>query len=257
MQPVWIGGSEKTMNKQKSRQSGRQGSALLTVIIVVLIASAFVATLASVSVSRTFMAKKLAERIKAVAIAEAGASKAYSIVAVDFDQRTNDAAFPATAYAGGMYDVVVTPVGSDEANICSTGVYGSVTEVAVLDVKVFGTGVTSSNSSASAYDFAIVSGGEIGWTGASTFNGGAGLHGNGRFTRSGSGDLEGNVSSSTGFRSNGNAGGVNGDVTAPEMAGNLSNISGATTEANVPLVSIPDIDLTPYYNAALASGSVV
>lgn len=245
------------MNVFEKWRKRRNGSSLLTITILVAIASAFAATSVGVSLSRTFMAKKLAERIKAVAIAEAGVSEAYSILVKDFSQRTNAAAFPLTGYADGHYDVAVSAISSNGASVCSTGVYGSVSEVVILDLMKT-PGQAPYTSDPVAFDYAILAGGEIDWTGSSMFHStNVAVHSNGGFTRSGSGYLNADVSSSTAFRSNGSAGGIDGDVRAPSLSGKLSSISGTTSEEAVPLVEFPDIDLTPYYNEALANGEVI
>ena len=124
----------------------------------------------------------------------------------------------------------------------------------MIDIGTSSPGVPVDWSSISNYT--VVSGGEITWTGASEFNGGGGLHSNGKFLRTGSGEVEGDVTTSTEFETLGNSGGIDGDVTAPIISGKTGNILGAKTVAAVPLVTIPDIDLTPYYIEALANGEV-
>ena len=51
---------------------------------------------------------------------------------------------------------------------------------------------------------------------------------------------------------------VGGSVTAPDLSYKATKVTigGTATEASVDIVEIPDIDLTPYYNYALAHGEV-
>lgn len=245
------------MKRNHNIWASRQGSALLTIIVIVLIGSALVATLASVTSSRSFMAKKLAERVKAEAIAEAGIGKAYSILAADFDQRTNAAAFPATPYAGGVYDVAVTAVGDDDASICSTGTYGSVTEVVILDVRLSG-GAVAGPGPQEPWECAILSGGNMTWTGNGTTIVGSGglVHANGSYKQTGSTVLEGNLSSCVQVWCTGTTV-IDGDAEAPSYKGKApGNVTGTATTGPVAAIPIPNIDLCPYYNHALANGEV-
>lgn len=237
----------------KSKQS-RKGSALFTVMMIIMAVTALLAYTTRASLQQVFSAHKLADRIKAGAIAEAGAHDAYHILATNFTERTSDARFPLTSFAGGTYDVTVVPVSNTVAVIHSTGIYGSAHETVILDIKNYG---SSSDVSypPNSFDFSILSGGEIKWSGGSQMLG-ASLHSNSGFTIGGSGFIEANIESSVSYKSNGNASGVTGDVSAPSISGNLSNISGSKNVQAVPLVQIPDIDLTPYYNHALANGEV-
>lgn len=240
--------------KKKDKTKSKRGSALLIVLTIVVSMSALLTVSVTGGLQQAFFATRLADRVRAQLIAEAGAHEAYTILKADWDERLSDTAFPSTSFGGGTYDVRVVPTNA-MASIRSTGTYGSARELAILDVINLGTtspGVTVNWSVISNYT--IVAGGQITWTGASQFLGNGALHSNAQFTRSGNGYVDGNVTSSTQFHTQGNANGINGTVSAPIISGPTSKISGTRTVGAVALVTIPDIDLTPYATEAAANG---
>ncbi|MDA1044391.1 MAG: hypothetical protein O3C57_04120 [Verrucomicrobia bacterium] len=246
------------MNIIKYNRTARknEGSALLVVLSLIALLSLTLAVVQRSGLQQSFTARQLADRIRATAIAEAGANEAYTILQSDWDARLNDDAFPLKTYGNGTYDVTCTPVMDTNAKIHSLGVYGSATAEAALDVIQLGSSLTLGQEWNAATNFSVLAGGTISWTGNSQFVGGGGLHANSDFIRSGNGQLDGNVSSSTSFTTRGNAGGIQGDVTAPNIMGNLSNISGASTATEVALVAIPNLDMSPFFNEANAYGEV-
>jgi hypothetical protein len=240
--------------KNASRNRSRRGGGLVAVLVVTLSISGLLAGVMAGSLQRAFMAKRLADRIRAKAIAERGVSTTYAALASDFDLRTNENAFTETEYAGGSVDVDVTPIGDDSAVINSTATYGSATEVAMLDVRIYGGNDVGSGGA--AYGCAILADGEISWTGCGVFFGDSLVHANNAFVQAGSGELNAKVSSSVSVVLKGNSGAINGDVVAPEVSGKTSKVSGTITEQAVDEIPIPEIDLAPYYNEALANGQV-
>lgn len=250
------------MSTQRQFRREQNGSALVAVLTVILVVTAVLGTVAGMSANRAFMARKLSERIKAVAIAEAGASHAYSMLATNFDLRLNDSAFPPTPYHDGYYDVTVKPVGANVAVIYSTGVCGSVSEYVMLDIQRFpqGSAWWENPAATSAFAYAAVSGGSMTWNGSGTIRvEGGRLHSNSEFNMTGSGIMTGRnsrLSSSVGIRSTGSTI-FYGDAAAPAYEGKSpENILGTVTTGAVPVVGIPNIDLTPYYNWALTNGQV-
>jgi len=249
------------MKRNSIFRDRRQGAALFTVLVVIFAISAFLATITASSLQRSFMARRLGDRIRALAIAEAGVNEAYTVLTTNWADRLADTAFPLTAYASGTYDVTVTPVSNNVAIICSTGVYGEVTAVAILDVANFGSGGGGGSGPTDvAYDYAILSGGTFRFNGCgdiSGTNGAALLHSNDSM------NIRGNASANLGIQSSteiaiGNNITIDGDVTAPVLDYRPSKvtITGTASEQSVPLVDIPDIDLTPYYNWANDHGEV-
>ncbi len=172
------------MNTMKDKMRGkifnsREGSALLTVLLVVLISSVLVASFFAMSTQRSFMAKRLTNRTRAISIAEAGVHVAYSILSTNFDARASDDAFPATSYGGGQFDVTVTAISNNIAVIKSEGLYQGVAEVVILDVTKYGadtpgSGGTSNPPPQGAWACAIISGDDMTWTGSGMTDVGSG-----------------------------------------------------------------------------------
>ena len=129
------------------------------------------------------MAKRLTYQTRAPAIAETGAQKAYIALMQNFSLRTNAAAFAPTVFAGGSYDVTVTPLGQDNALITSTGTYRSIDQAVMIDVKMFR---PKTRSDLAAYAYGILANGEISWSGCGVFNGGSLIHANDDIKQAGS-----------------------------------------------------------------------
>jgi len=239
----------KTYRKINNRQ---EGGALFAVLVVIFMVCALLGTMVSASLYRSFVVRKLSDHVRAMAIAEGGANQAYTLLSTNFNARTNGTAFPLTSYGGGTFDAAVTAVDNDMAVICCTGVYGYAVASVIVDLKDYGSG-----GGGGAFDYAIVSGDNMTFTGSGTtdVNGGA-VYANGQYKMTGSCRLAGNLFSSVNIWSTGSTE-INGDATAPAWQGKSpGNVTGtATTEAVTP-IEIPDIDLTPYYNEALANGEV-
>lgn len=237
--------------------SSKRGSAIVTVMIVITVAGTLVATMAYSSSVRAMRAAQLADKIKATAIAEAGVAEAYSRIAVNWSLRENPYAFPKTNYGGGTYDCTVTPVGSNVAVISCTGVYHSVAAAVIADCRNYGPRGTIDDAAddpgntLDAFDFAVVTGGDGQWGGGGSISISNGtVHANGSFNMNGGGVVNGNVESSTGINGVGSVT-INGETDAPSYGGKFpANINGDVDVTNVPLVTIPDMDLTPYFNQA-------
>jgi hypothetical protein len=239
----------------------REGQALLTVMGIIFALCIVLGVVIAASSARTYMAQKLADRTRAVAIAEAGAASAYSVLVTNFSLRTNSAAFPGAAYGGGSYALKVTPVSSNVAVVSSTGTCGIAKEYVVLDVKNYGpygatnwsSGGTTNGLSTNAFDYAICAGGTLSWAGNADMQMSNGwMHCNAGYSANGNNTIRGNVSSSVSIGMVGGAE-ITGTGEAPVISGGGI---GNPVIATVPLVPIPIIDLTPYYNAALANGQV-
>jgi cytoskeletal protein CcmA (bactofilin family) len=230
---------------------------------VVLTVSLLLGTLASIGAQRVYVTRRHIHRTKAQAIAEAGIDYAYSVLQTNFAQRTNAAAFPPTAFAGGTFDVTVVPVSNDVAIIYSAGQFGVAAADVAADARDYGVGVGGPGGAPidpAVFDFAVLCGGTFDFGGCGTVtstNGTVLFHANGEIAIKGSADVDLDIESSV-LISIGNNHVLGGDVTAPELDYNPDNvtIAGDATEEPVPLVTIPDIDLTPYYNWALAHGEV-
>ena len=85
---------------------------------------------------------------------------------------------------------------------------------------------------------------------------GAPVHANTAFSMNGGGVVNGYVSSSVEIGCVGNCD-IIGDATAPAWSGKFpARVQGEATTADVPLLQIPQLDLTPYYNWAAEHGAV-
>ena len=234
----------------------RRGAALVSVIATVFVTSAILAVTVSASAQRAFMARRLSNRIHAATIAESGANHAYSVLVTNFEARHNAENFPSQSFAGGYYSVGVFPIGDNMAVIHSTGTYKGVEGHVILDIKDFGEDTPGSPGGGPAYGLVILAGGTVTWQGASQFINGGLVHGNQAFTQGGSGYLDGNIASTVSIRINGSSGYIGGDAMSPVVSGHTDNIHGTIYRQTTPAIAIPQIDLTPYYNHAVANGEV-
>lgn len=241
------------MRTSAEKTDTKAGTSLPVVLGTILVVSILLAAVSRTAGQRAFTARQLACRIRAQALAETGVSHAYNLLAQDFEQRTNEASFPLTQYDGGTYDVSVTPLGEDNAVIRGVGTYASVRESVIVDVRRHVQDVAQQDV---AYGYAILADGEISWTGCGVFEGDSRVHANSTFKQAGCGELNADISSSAAVTLKGNSGEIDGDVTAPDVSGKTGKVTGTITETAVPEVSLPVIDLVPYYNEALANGEV-
>ena len=249
------------MKTRKQSCRADRGSALLIVLgIIAMIASALGVTYSATS-QRVFLTRKLADRTRALMYAEAGVHHAYTVLTEDWSQKSTTAAFPPTAYGMGSYDVTVTPLTNEVAVVRSVGVCRSADATVVVDLKNFGRSGTASGPAdppeGSAWEHTIFSNGEISLRGSGNVKGS--IHGNAAVMFGGSlnffpGPID--VSSSTEIEVNGGVM-TPGSLTAPTIRISGGNGGGcAVQETAVPSVPFPDLDLTPYYNTAVANGQV-
>lgn len=242
----------KTMQIEMRR---RQGSALLTVLLLVLLVPLVGGAIIRLAQQQSFTVHRQADMMRAKLIAEAGANFAYQQVAQNFPTRTNASAFPSTSYAGGTYDVTVQPLGTRAAVIISTGQFNSAITRVIMDIYNDGelSGVLPPTS---PWAHSVFVNGTI------TLNGSGNVLGSVRCnsTVRQNGSIEWGLATNTcnvwsvgEFRANGVAT-IYGTVNAP-----IIDASGYITQRNVgPVATVPfpTVDLTPYYNIAVANGQV-
>jgi len=248
------------MKTVPDKRKGREGTALFTAMATVLIVTAMVAALAAVAAQRLHIARRLANRTRAIAYAEAGASEAYTILVDDWDACEDPSAFPHTIYGEGSYDAAVTTVSNDMAVITCVGTCDGVVASVALDVKNFGGaggGGGGGGGGGPAYDYAILADDAITWGGSGTLDMGDGkMHSNQRVKRTGSANLRGDMTSCVQIWITG-SGKVYGDAAAPSGKGKVPrNITGSWEQRAVDTIPIPDINLDPYYLEALQNGQV-
>lgn len=236
-----------------------RGFAVISVLFIIAAISLMLGMLIRLSGQRAFTARKLANQVKALAYAEAGIDYAYSILSLDFDQRNNTALSTETTYAEGSYALTLTPVSNKYVIVNSVGKCGDAVreaEILVDDENAGSGSVTDPTdySSMEGFNYAVLSGGTLNFGGSGTVTG-AKMHSNNRVDVRGSIDAQIDISSSVEIDTSKVV--VDGSLTAPELDLHpKTDIYGTTTEATVPAVGIPDIDLTPYLSWAQKNGEV-
>jgi len=237
-------------------RGSRAGSALVTVMGVIILIALAGAGMVTLGRQQIFSARRLRDYAKAQIIAESGANAAYCLLKTNFAARSNPDNFPLTQFGDGSYDVSVLSISSNLAAITSTGMCGLARAVVRVDIKNFPISLTNAVPNpgpGNPYGFSILAGGNLGWMGNSDMVMSNGwMHCNGAYSANGINIARGNVESCVGISMVGGAT-ITGYGKAPVISGGTI---GTSMVASVPLVAIPDIDLSPYYNAALANGQV-
>lgn len=231
------------------------GSAILAVMGIVFLVAAVAASMVITGRQQVFSAVHLRDYVKAEMIAEAGVNQAYNVMKTNFAARLDPNNFPATSFDGGTYDATVVSTYTNKATITSTGVYGSATAVVKVDIQNYPSLSTNGApvQGVDPYGFSILAGGDLGWAGNSDMQMSNGwLHCNGAYSANGINIVKGNVESHNGITMIGGAT-ITGTGQAPTISG--GNI-GNPVIGPVPTKTVPSIDLTPYYNAALANNQV-
>lgn len=270
--------------KQKS------GYALITVMFIMGVFAVIVAMLMRISQQRIHETKRLTNKIKALAYAEAGVDHAYAILSNDYDQRDNPSAFGLTEsendgtagimstksasstratssagvtsqYGDGTFTLMLTPVTNRAVIVTSYGACensSAVTEVLIEDKGTPPSSTSTNGIDPEPFNYAILCGGYLKFRGCGTIaspGGKALFHANGTMDNRGNTHADIDLSSSVKITS-GNVT-FGGDITAPRFGlHKKADVLGTITKKTVPPVTIPDIDLTPYYNWALDHGEV-
>ncbi len=271
------------MKKIRKSILNKDGSALLTVLLVVLISTIMAASFFTMGTQHSFMANKLANRTRAISIAEAGINSAYSILTTNFEASANDNAFPLTAYGGGQFDVTVIPLSNDILVIKSSGIYNGISEEVILDVKKKGGATGSSGGGSntppvgSAWECSIFAAKQLKINGNGDISGNA--HSNQKFGINGNmdwGTTSHPVKLTTGYKFVGNG---NIDIHGSAKASVRITLSGigsidliscswrsisgiwdfgeiTNDGPEYPIRPFPAIDLTPYYQIAAENGQI-
>ena len=149
----------KTARHAKVR--GTNGSALITVMLVIMVVLLVSGAIAGLSMQMPTQIRRQTDAIRAKTIAEAGINQTYSALAKDFSLRNDSEAFPASVFAGGDYDVTVTPVGNRMARLYSQGRYGRSTVRVGMDVRNVGAMGEYGDGGASPWGYAIFANGDL------------------------------------------------------------------------------------------------
>lgn len=251
------------MRYSKVGQEGSRGSALITLMIIILLVSIAGASMVGFAKQQVYSVTKVRDYLKAQAYAEAGANEAYNTLKTNFALRSDPANFPPRTFGDGGYAVGVQSVSATMASITSTGAIGSVMSVVKMDVKNFGTGEARTVPPTSPYYYGVFVNGYLDHNGAGTLKGNA--HANGYLISSGGGGLlwgeaanpiDVAVCGAAGASFNG-GGTIYGTLKAVSLPKGTPTPCTVTLGA-VPTIAMPNISakLTEYYNIALANGQV-
>lgn len=243
----------------------RRGAALVTLMVVILIVSIAGAAMVGFARQQAYSITRVRDYLKAQAYAEAGANAAYNVIKTNFADALDPSKFPAVAFGDGGYDVTVTVVGSDQASIVSVGQCGNAAITVKADVKNMlpvqqnpGGPVTLPPDN--PWGYSVLVNGYITHNGSGTAFGK--VHVNNYLRQNGTiewgsdaNPMQVSCSGSDGFRANGSAS-IHGTVMAPRIqVTGTKHIHQELVQA-VPTVPFPTLDLTPYYQIALANGQV-
>jgi len=254
-------------------QKTKCGYALVTTLLIMTTLATTFAMMIQIGRQRLHTAKRLSNRAKALAYAEAGIDFAYSIVSVDMANCATPSLFtlnpggttltnniPST-YGEGSFELTLNCISNRYVVITSVGKCGDaeqVAEILVEDVYAGSGGTNGTNyADMEGFNFAILSGATFGFKGSGSVLGSPGIkvHSNNQININGNAQTYVDISSSTGIRVGNNT--INGSITATSVkTHHHATITGGTTETTVPPVEIPDIDLTPYYTWASQHGEV-
>jgi hypothetical protein len=279
------------MKTYSTMDSGKCGSSLLTVMILIMTISICLGIIAFTSVQRGHMAIKMGDRIRAQSLAEAGVNRGYSIIRTNWAARLNAFPLGATNYGGGAYTsyVIMASATSKVVSITCTGACRSAVADVMLNARNSGSG--TGGPPVGAYACAIFCGGNMKFTGSGDFVCSNGVfHSNAQLSKTGSGGITGrrveasgegatSLTGSSDIHADIAIGGNLGITGSGKIYGNVqcddykytgsgdieSNLtcltySGGTVKGTkttgidsvVPTMTIPDIPLNPYYDAAAA-----
>lgn len=250
----------------KSTES-KSGYALVTVIGIITVLSVMFTMLLRINGQTIFTGNHIRDRTKAVAYAEAGIEFAYSVLREDFDSRTNGAAFRldtstaytsgdalTSTYSDGTFTLTLTPLGVQYVVINSLGACNDAT--AEVEVLVEDSNYADYNKM-TAFEKAIAAGG-TGAFGGSGFLSASGdkptIQSNDKITINGNINVNVDVASTTEIDLKNKT--IDGAATAPVIS-KKGTATGGKIEESVPPITIPTIDLTPYYNRAVANGEFI
>lgn len=253
----------KTRTSVFSRGDNRNGAALITVMGVVVLIAVVAASVVAMGRQQVFSSIRTRDYIKAQMNAESGVNDAYNVLKTNFMAGATSGSFPLVTFTnnGGTYDPDVTyPAGtSNLATITCVGTYGASKAVSKADVRNFPIPTTNAPPPlTNPYAFGVFCGGYMSYSGSSQFKGGA--HINNYLYANGNANwgtptnpiyLE--CAGPQGFSANN--GTIYGTVKAPAISfgGTISD----SVVASVPTIGLPSVDLTPYYNIAMANTQVV
>ncbi len=218
------------IRKFDSAVESRRGSAMVTVMLVVVVTLMATASLFAFSTSTTHRVRILTEAIRAKAIAEAGANRGYNALCQDYSLRTVGTLYEDVAFGGGLYSVTLTPMDGGWTRMVSVGTFGRATHQVGLDMRDT---LDGQSSTPDFLEYAIFC------NGAMTING----------TPK---QIDGDLHSNGAFTLNGEYTNVDGMVSAPPP--NSIPASHAAPWSSIPFPLLSDPDFQAFLAEAEASG---
>ena len=143
------------------KYGNRNGSALLSVVIISTIIFIVTGGLCAFSLGTAQQVRHMTDTIRAKAIAEAGANEAYSRLSIPENYnslRTNAAAFPTTEFGGGSYQIILEPESGGRTRVISIGRFG------VAEQRV-GMNLWDANVPPRYFDYSIFANGDMNFNG--------------------------------------------------------------------------------------------
>lgn len=242
-------------------KSRRRGSAMVTLMVVVLLVSIAGAAMVSFAKQQAYAVTRIRDAMRAQAYAEAGANEAYNTIKQAFANAADPSQFPAMTFGDGGFDVTVTMVGDDRASIVSVGQSGNATITVKADVKNMLPATPGSSDPSEqptdpfAYTWLV--NGQMRMNGSSEFGGY--VHANNNIDVNGSsswGTADEPVYASASVKAvfSGPCA-LYGTIRSPSISGSFS--PGTEIVGPAPMVPIPSLDFSALYATALANGQVV
>ena len=243
----------------------KSGFALVTVIGIITVLSIVFAMLYKINSQTVFSGKRIKNKTKSNVYAEAGIEFAYSVIRDDFGNRTNSSLFRLdtsstktngaslkSTYGKGSFTLKLTPIGSQYVVVNSVGECGnaeSEVEVLIEDTNY------ADYDSIEAFTKAIAAGGTAAVSGNGFLSASGNtptIHSNDKITVNGNISVSVDIASSTEIDLKNKT--IDGSATAPVVSSS-GTATGGKVVTSVPPISIPTIDLTPYYNRAVANST--
>jgi Tfp pilus assembly protein PilX len=237
------------------------GFALATVLAGIFVSTLLVTGVVKYSMQRAYSASKMGDRAKAITYSEAGLDYAYSKISKDFELRNDVSAFPATTYGEGSYEIILSNSTNDYVLVSCVGYCGTASNVAAISVRNYtdNSGDSDLTDGSEAWGYAVFTGGSVSWTGSGTYAGATNVmvHSNQAIELSGSGEIGADVFSVSSISVSGNAH-IYGNATATDgvSAQKTTSITGTSITDPVSKITFPEIEMTPYYDEAVANGQV-
>lgn len=242
---------------KKIDNNQQAGFALVSMLTIMAALTTALIAMFFMGGQRTFTAKRMINKTKALAYAEAGIEYAYSKLAIDFTLKNDLDAFSINggsvnaegamenSFGDGNFALTLIPVSNRYCIVKSEGECNGQTFIAEVVAEDFNAGTGGSTppkdyTGMEGFNYPVLSNGDFSSNGDVTINPGAGnalIHTNGDM------DLTKSQADNT-------------DNTMT-TSGEFTKKPAANGSEGAPPVSIPDIDLTPYENEAVANGMVI